>query len=256
MSPILETRNLSKAFGSLRATQDVTLRFEPGGRYAIIGPNGAGKTTIFNLLAGNLFPDSGSILMSERDVTRLQLSQRARLGIARSFQKNSLFSEMTVRESLAFACLLREGKTFVFWRTMRSLKAPYDEALKLAEQTGLADALDRPTRFLSYGTQRQLEVALALACRPKVLLLDEPTAGTSPEETERMSTLIAGMPPELTIIVIEHDMDLVMDIAREIIVLDYGRVLAQGTPLQIRTSELVRSRYLGRAAMEERIADG
>lgn len=251
MSPILATRNLSKSFGSLRAVQDVTLHFEPGGRYAIIGPNGAGKTTFFNLLAGNLIPDSGSIRMQERDITHLRLSQRAHLGIARSFQKNSLFPEMTVRESLALACLLRERKTFVFWRAIRSLKAPYDEALELSEQVGLTDALDIPTRFLSYGTQRQLEVALALSGRPKVLLLDEPTAGMSPEETERMRTLIGAMPPELTIIVIEHDMDLVMDISRDIIVLDYGRVLAQGSPAEIRTSELVRARYLGRAAKQE-----
>ncbi len=184
----LETRSLCKSFGSLAVTQDVSLAFEASLRYAIIGPNGAGKTTYFNLLAGNLRPDSGAVLLADRDVTRLDVTARARIGIARSFQRNSLFPELTVRDNLA------------------------------------------------------------LACEPRVLLLDEPTSGMSPEETARMHALIKQLPRTLTVIVIEHDMDIVLDFADRIIVLDYGRVLEQGTPADIRNSQVVRERYLGEHA--------
>ena len=241
----LETRSLNKSFGSLAVTQDVSLAFEAGLRYAIIGPNGAGKTTYFNLLAGNLRPDSGAILLEERDVTALDVTSRARIGVARSFQRNSLFPDFTVRDNLLLACALRAGRTGIFWRSMRHLTAPRAEAEEIAAEVGLADTLDVPVRHLSYGSQRQLEVALALACRPRVLLLDEPTSGMSPEETARMHALIAGLPRTLTVIVIEHDMDIVLDLADRVIVLDYGRVLAQGTPADIQTSKIVRERYLG-----------
>ncbi len=241
----LETRALSKSFGSLVATQDVSLAFEAGSRYAIIGPNGAGKTTYFNLLAGNLRPSSGTILLGGRDVTRLDVTSRARIGIARSFQRNSLFADFTVRDNLMLACALRAGATRVFWRPMRHAGATGAEADELAERVGLTEALGVTVRELSYGSQRQLEVALALASRPKVLLLDEPTAGMSPEETARMHALIGSVPRALTVIVIEHDMDIVLDIADRIIVLDYGRVLEQGTPAEIRASAVVRQRYLG-----------
>ena len=241
----LETRSLSKSFGSLLVTQEVSLAFEKGRRYAIIGPNGAGKTTYFNLLAGNLRPDSGAVLFEDRDVTRLDVTARARIGIARSFQRNSLFPEFTVRDNLTLACALREGLAPVFWRPMRRLTAMHAEADATAERVGLADMLDIPVRQISYGSQRQLEVALALACQPRVLLLDEPTSGMSPEETARMHALITGLPQTLTIIVIEHDMDIVLDFADRIIVLDYGRVLEQGTPAEIRNSPVVRERYLG-----------
>jgi branched-chain amino acid transport system ATP-binding protein len=237
----LETRKLHKSFGSLAATQDVSLAFEAGLRYAIIGPNGAGKTTYFNLLAGNLRPDSGAILFSGRDVTRLDVTSRARIGIARSFQRNNLFSDFTVRDNLMLACALRAGTTRVFWRPMRQTDA-------IAERVGLAEVLGTTVRQLSYGSQRQLEVALALACEPQVLLLDEPTSGMSPEETARMHDLISAIPRSLTVIIIEHDMDIVLDIADRIIVLDYGRVLEQGTPAEIRASSVVRQRYLGEPA--------
>jgi len=244
----LETRSLNKSFGSLAVAQDVSLAFASEGRYALIGPNGAGKTTYFNLLAGNLRPDSGAILLAGRDVTGLDVTRRARIGIARSFQRNNLFPDCTVRENLAFACALRAGLAPVFWRPMQRMRAPLSEADAIAVQVGLADVLDTLARHLSYGSQRQLEVALALACRPKVLLLDEPTSGMSPEETARMRALIASLPRSLTLIVIEHDMDVVLDFAEQIIVLDYGRVLAQGTPAEIRASRLVRERYLGEHA--------
>jgi ABC-type lipoprotein export system ATPase subunit len=163
----------------------VSLAFEQGLRYAIIGPNGAGKTTYFNLLAGNLRPNSGQVLYEGRDVTGLDVTARARIGIARSFQRNSLFPEFTVRENLTLACSLREGLAPVFWRPVGRMTALNAEAGDIAEQVGLADMLNIPVRQISYGSQRQLEVALALACRPRVLLLDEPTSGMSPEETAR-----------------------------------------------------------------------
>jgi branched-chain amino acid transport system ATP-binding protein len=241
----LETRSLNKSFGSLAVTQEVSLAFRTGSRYAIIGPNGAGKTTYFNLLAGNLRPDSGAILFQGRDVTALDDTSRARIGIARSFQRNSLFSDFTVRDNLLLACVLRDGKAPIFWRSMRSLTAPLIEADEIATQVGLADTLDVPVRHMSYGGQRQLEVALALACKPRVLLLDEPTSGMSPEETARMLQLIRGLPRTLTVIVIEHDMDVVLNLADWVIVLDYGRVLEQGTPADIHASKVVRERYLG-----------
>jgi branched-chain amino acid transport system ATP-binding protein len=241
----LETRSLNKSFGPLAVTQEVSLAFEQGLRYAIIGPNGAGKTTYFNLLAGNLRPNSGSVLLESRDVTGLDVTARARIGIARSFQRNSLFPEFSVRENLVLACALREGQGPVFWRPMRHLAAMHAKADEIAAQVGLAEMADHPVRQISYGSQRQLEVALALACQPRVLLLDEPTSGMSPEETARMHVLIKNLPRSLTVIVIEHDMDIVLDFADRIIVLDYGRVLEQGTPAEIRSSQIVRERYLG-----------
>jgi branched-chain amino acid transport system ATP-binding protein len=243
----LETRSLNKSFGSLAVAQDVSLAFEAGLRYAIIGPNGAGKTTYFNLLAGNLRPDSGAILLEGRDVTGLDVTSRARIGIARSFQRNNVFPDFTVRDNLALACALRAGSTPIFWQPMGRLTSARKEADGLAAQVGLADTCNIVARNISYGSQRQLEVALALACRPKVLLLDEPTSGMGPEETARMHALISALPRTLTLIVIEHDMDVVLDLADQIIVLDYGRVLARGTPAEIRASQLVRDRYLGEA---------
>jgi ABC-type branched-subunit amino acid transport system ATPase component len=241
----LETRSLNKSFGSLAVTQEVSLAFRAGLRYAIIGPNGAGKTTYFNLLAGSLRPDSGAVLLEGRDVTALDVTSRARIGLSRSFQRNSLFSDFTVRDNLLLACALRAGRAPIFWRSMRSLSTPLIEADEIATKVGLADALDVPVRRMSYGSQRQLEVALALACRPRVLLLDEPTSGMSPEETARMLELVTGLPRTLTVVVIEHDMDVVLNFADWVVVLDYGRVLEQGTPADIRGSKIVRERYLG-----------
>lgn len=241
----LVTRNLSKSFGSLRVTQDITLTFESGKRYAIIGPNGAGKTTFFNLLAGNLRPDSGAIELDGRDISALDATSRARIGIARSFQRNNLFPEMTVLDNIAIACSIQENVAPVFWRPLRGFTGLYDKAKGIAEQVGLGDDLQIAVRHLSYGSQRQLEVALALSCKPKVLLLDEPTSGMSPQETARMDGLIRTLPADLTVIVIEHDMDIVLEFADQIVVLDYGRVLEQGTPEHIRSSAIVRQRYLG-----------
>ncbi|MGE3642924.1 MAG: ABC transporter ATP-binding protein [Beijerinckiaceae bacterium] len=241
----LETRHVSKSFGSLKVTDDVTLSFEAGKRYAIIGPNGAGKTTFFNLLAGNLRPDAGQIVLDGKDITRLDVTSRARTGIARSFQRNNLFPAMSVRDNLAIASAIHAGSAPVFWRPLSRSRALYAKADAIAEQVGLTSELNTTVRFMSYGSQRQLEVALALACEPKVLLLDEPTSGMSPQETARMDALINGLPRDLTVIVIEHDMDIVLDFADHIAVLDYGRVLEQGSPEYIKGSDIVRQRYLG-----------
>jgi len=241
----LRTHRLQKSFGSLAVTRDITAAFEPGTRTAIIGPNGAGKTTFFNLLSGNLRPDSGTIYLGDRDITKLDVAARSRTGIARSFQRNNLFQDITVRESLALACALNARETAVFWRPMTRLVASHARADAMSERIGLADSRDVASRALSYGSQRQLEVGLALASEPTVLLLDEPTSGMSPEETSQMHRLITTLPRTLTIIVIEHDMDIVLDFADRIIVLDYGRVLAEGIPAEIRASEVVRERYLG-----------
>jgi branched-chain amino acid transport system ATP-binding protein len=247
----LETRGLSKSFGALAVTQDVTLQFEAGLRYAVIGPNGAGKTTFFNLLSGELKPNSGAILLNGRDITRLDRAARARAGIGRSFQRNNLFPEFSVRDNLAVACAIKGGVTGVFWRSFASFTAVREGAEAIAAEVGLTDQLDIQVRYLSYGSQRQLEIGLALASQPSVLLLDEPTSGMSPEETARMHALVSSLPRSLTVIVIEHDMDIVLSFADRIVVLDYGRVLTQGTPAEIRASQLVRDRYLGESVAAE-----
>jgi branched-chain amino acid transport system ATP-binding protein len=251
---LLETRDLSKFFGALAVTQDVNLRFEPGMRYAVIGPNGAGKTTLFNLLSGELKPSAGKIMLDGADLTARDPAGRARAGIARSFQRNNLFPDLTVHDNLAIACAVKAGVMPIFWRSFRGFRSLHECAGHFANQVGLADDRAALAHTLSYGSQRQLEVGLALACEPKVLLLDEPTSGMSPEETLRMQRLIGALPRSLTMIVIEHDMDIVLGFADRIIVLDYGRVLAQGTPAEIRASSVVRERYLGEAPVDATMA--
>ena len=245
---MLEVAHLRKSFGSLLVTDDVSLAVAAGAREAVIGPNGAGKTTLFNLLSGELRADAGTIRLLGRDITGLSPDRRVMAGLARSFQRNNLFMDMTVAESLATAVALRSGEAHVFWRSFARAPALHARAAALAESVGLADRLGTLVRHLSYGSQRQLEIALALAAEPRLLLLDEPTAGMSPEETKAMQRLIAGLPRDLTLLLIEHDMDVVFDMAERITVLDYGRVLVQGPPAEIRRSPIVRQIYLGEAA--------
>ena len=245
---MLVARDLVKSFGSLAVTRGVSLDLPVGRRHAVIGPNGAGKTTLFNLLTGELAPDEGSIALAGRDLTRASPDARARAGLARSFQTNNLFPGMTVGESLATACAIADGIGHRVWRRFAACEAVQVRARGLAAEIGLADGWDVAARALPYGAQRQLEVGLALATRPKVLLLDEPTAGMSPEETAIMQRLIADLPRDLTIVIIEHDMDVVFGLAERITVLDYGNILLEGTPAEVRASELVRRRYLGSAA--------
>ena len=244
---MLRTEGLNKSFGSLTVTRDVNLTLERGQRHALIGPNGAGKTTLFNLLTGELKPDRGKVFFGSRDITRDTPDARARAGIARSFQRNNLFDGLTVRENLLTAITLSSGIGHVFWRALKKYPRLRERAETIAQSVGVTDHLDAPVNGLSYGLQRQLEIGLALALDPVVLLLDEPTAGMSPEETANMTTLLGGLPEDLTLLIIEHDMDVLFDIANQVTVLDYGTVLFQGTPDEVRQSEDVRGRYFGAA---------
>ena len=242
---MLEATALEKSFGSVRAVAGVSLRVGPGARHAVIGPNGAGKTTLFDLLSGEGRADRGAIHLDGIEVTRAPASARARAGLARSFQRNSLFPGLTVAENLALACAVRRRLTRVFWRSFRGFTAVRREADCLAGQVGLAAEFDLPARDLAHGAQRQLEVALALALEPKVLLLDEPTAGMSPAETASMVALLRALPPALAVVIIEHDMDVALGLAERVTVLDRGAVLAEGTPDEVRASARVRQSYLG-----------
>ncbi|HMK68319.1 MAG TPA: ABC transporter ATP-binding protein [Stellaceae bacterium] len=245
---MLEARGLRKAFGALEVTRDVSLMVPEGARHAVVGPNGSGKTTLFNLLTGELQPDEGRVLLNGRDVTALPPDARARAGLTRSFQKNNLFMDLTVRENLALALAIGKALGSVFWHRFERMHGLVARAEALAERVRLSDVLDLPVHTLPYGTQRQLEVGLALAIEPKVLLLDEPTAGMSAEETQAMTALIAGLPPEIAVLIIEHDMEVVFEIAERVTVLDYGSILAEGTPQEVRATEVVRRRYLGERA--------
>jgi branched-chain amino acid transport system ATP-binding protein len=244
---MLVARDLTKSFGALAVTRGVNLALPAGRRHAVIGPNGAGKTTLFNLLAGELSLDAGTIELAGCDLTHATPDARARAGLARSFQANSLFPVMTVGENLATAGAIADGIGHRFWRRFAACDEVQARARTLADDIGLGEVWDQPARKLSYGSQRQLEVGLALATRPKVLLLDEPTAGMSPEERSAMQRLIDRLPRELTIVIIEHDMDVVFSLAERVTVLDYGSILIEGTPDEVRSSELVRRRYLGGA---------
>ncbi len=245
---MLEARGLIKSFGALEVTRNLSLVLPAGGRHAVVGPNGSGKTTLFNLLSGELSVDAGQILLAGRDVTRQPPDARARAGLTRSFQKNNLFPDFTVRDNLAIALAIGARRGSIFWRRFDRLPGLARQAEDLAERIRLVEVLDQPVRVLPYGTQRQLEVGLALAIAPKVLLLDEPTAGMSAEETQAMTALIASLPRDIAILIIEHDMEVVFEIAERITVLDYGRVLIEGTPAEVRASEIVRRRYFGERA--------
>ena len=244
-APILRAEAITHAFGSLVVTDAVTLALAPGERHGLIGPNGAGKTTLFNIIAGEIVPDAGSVHLTGMDVTRAPPDRRARLGLGRSFQRNNLFADLTVRENLSIACAIAQRVSHVAWKALARHREVHESAEARAVALGLGDVLDTVVRQLSYGTQRQLEIAMALALEPTLLLLDEPTAGMSPEETAAMQAMIAALPRSLTLLVIEHDMEVVFGLADRITVLDYGKVLLQGEPREVRDSDLVRSRYLG-----------
>lgn len=244
---MLKASGLCKNFGALQATQGVTLDLAPGARHALIGPNGAGKTTLFNLLAGELLPDAGSIILDGKDVTKASPDARARAGLGRSFQRNNLFDAETIRQNLLFADIAARGYGWQFWRRLSADRRANALAEETAEQVGLSQSLDTAVSSLSYGVRRQLEVGIALIGQPKVLLLDEPAAGMSANETERMLTLIDDLPKDLAILIVEHDMDLVFAHADRITVLNYGQVLFEGTPEEVRASALVQETYLGEA---------
>ena len=245
---MLKASGLHKAFGSLRVADGITLEVPKGRRHAIIGPNGAGKTTLFNLLAGEVKADAGRVVIDGVDISHARPDERARAGLARSFQRPNLFPAMSVRDNILTALVVHHRLGHVAWRRLRRLGVLADEALGWAVRVGLGGDVDRPARNLDHGNQRRLEIALALVLEPKVLLLDEPTAGMSAQETATMRALIADLPATLTILIVEHDTEVVFDLAERITVLDYGRVLLEGAPDEVRGSALVRERYLGRAA--------
>ncbi|MDH5208699.1 MAG: ABC transporter ATP-binding protein [Burkholderiaceae bacterium] len=245
---LLEVRGLTKRFGGLVATDRLDLSVAEGELHAVIGPNGAGKTTLIGQLAGTLRPDAGSIVMQGLDVTRRSAHTRVARGIARSYQVTNVFRRFTALDNAALAIQACSGSSFRFWRSAARETALFERARALLDRVGLRARADVPAGALAHGEQRQLEVALALASQPRLLLLDEPMAGMGPDESERMLQLIASLKGRVTIVLVEHDMDAVFRLADRLSVLVYGRVLATGTPPEIRANADVRQAYLGAEA--------
>lgn len=247
MSVTLRTEGLSKQFGAFKAASEVSLAFPPGARHALIGPNGAGKTTLINLLTGVLAPTEGRVFLGDEDVTSLAPHLRVKRGMTRTFQINTLFAGLTVLESVVLAVCERKGRAGVWRRTVASAREESDEALALLATLHLAAEAGTLTRNLPYGKQRLVEIALALATKPSILLLDEPAAGIPAGESAELFEVIAGLPRDVTIVFIEHDMELVFRFAERITVLVGGRVLTEGTPAEIQRDPRVREVYLGEA---------
>jgi len=245
MGALLSVRNLNKSFGGVTATDDVNLEVEPGELHAIIGPNGAGKTTLISQLSGGLPPDSGVIRFKGVDITRRPAHARARLGITRSFQITSLVMDMSVLDNVALAVQARQGHSFRFFRPARSIKHLRDAARETLARVGLEGRADEQTAALSHGEHRQMEIAIALATGADLMLLDEPMAGLGPEESAVMIGFLRGLKGDRTILLIEHDMDAVFALADRISVLVYGRIIATGSPDEIRANDQVRHAYLG-----------
>jgi branched-chain amino acid transport system ATP-binding protein len=242
---LLHVENLYKAFGALKATDHVTLEVRAGETHAIIGPNGAGKTTLIGQLAGNLRPDSGRIRFAGEDITALAAPARSHRGLARSFQITSIYRDFTALDNVALAVQAHSGSSFRFWQPARADPALRAPARALLEEVGLGARADVPAANLAHGEQRQLEVAMVLATKPRLMLLDEPVAGMGVEESQRMVQFLARFKGRQTIILVEHDMDAVFSLADRISVLVYGRIIATGTPAEIRANPEVRSAYLG-----------
>ena len=243
----LRTEGLSKHFGAFKANSDVTLAFPPGARHALIGPNGAGKTTLINLLTGALAPTSGEVYLGDERITALPQHLRVKRGMTRTFQINTLFAGLTVLESVVLAVCERRGRAALWHRTVASRREEANEAYALLETLRLAPEADTLTRNLPYGKQRLVAIALALATRPRILLLDEPAAGIPAGDSAELFGVIAALPRDVTILFIEHDMELVFRFAERITVLVGGRVLTEGTPAEIAADPRVREVYLGEA---------
>ena len=250
MTIALETRGLGRRFGGLTATDDVSLKLEQGARHALIGPNGAGKTTFINLLTGVLPPTSGQIFLEGAEITALSPEQRVKRGLARTFQINQLFPAMTPLETLGLAVSERLGGGRDWWRVIGSRRDIVDEVVEVAQRFRLTDALDERTANLPYGKQRLLEIAVAFACRPRVLLLDEPAAGVPEAERHELLATIASLPRDVSVLLIEHDMDLVFSFADRISVLVNGALFTEGTVQEVSTDPRVRAVYLGEAVDE------
>jgi branched-chain amino acid transport system ATP-binding protein len=241
---MLEIRGLTKSFGALRASDGIDLDILEGETHAVIGPNGAGKTTFISQLAGDLRPDAGKIGFFGEDITTLPAHKRARLGLARSFQITSVYLDFSALDNVALAVQACSGRTG-FWRDARNDRSLVDPAMELLGQVGLAERKEVLAASMSHGEHRQLEVAMALATRPRLLLLDEPMAGMGGEESQRMIALLTTLKRHQAIVLVEHDMDAVFQLADRISVLVYGKVIATGAPEQIKANAEVRRAYLG-----------
>jgi branched-chain amino acid transport system ATP-binding protein len=243
--PLLRVENLVRRFGGIVATDNLSLDVAQGELHAIIGPNGAGKTTLIGQLTGQLLPNSGSIHFAGRDITGMPAYRRSALGLARSFQITSLLPDFTAADNVALAAQAHDGHSFYFWGNARNEKNLRETALSALTRVGLAHRADVVVSKLSHGEQRELELAVALATKPQLLLLDEPMAGLGATESARMVTLLQELRREVTIVLVEHDMEAVFALADRITVLVYGRVIASGEPAAIRQNEEVRRAYLG-----------
>jgi len=242
---LLQIDGLAKRFGGVVASDRITLAVPQGELHAIIGPNGAGKTTLIGQLTGEITPDAGRIRFAGTDITSAPAHRRSLLGLARSFQITSLFLDFTALDNVALAVQAHAGHSFRFWRNARSESSLREPARKALARVGLADRADAPVANMSHGEHRQLEIAMALATAPRMLLLDEPMAGMGPEESQRMVATLRELKRELTILLVEHDMEAVFALADRITVLVYGRVIASDTPAAVRANAEVRQAYLG-----------
>jgi branched-chain amino acid transport system ATP-binding protein len=245
MADLLRVENLAKRFGGIVAIDDLDFAVPEGELHAVIGPNGAGKTTLIAQLSGQLAPDSGRVQFAGNDITALPMHARSLLGLARSFQITSLFPDLAVLDNVALAVQAHAGHSFRFWRNARSEAELRDPARAALERVGLGARANLPASALSHGEHRLLELAMALASAPRMLLLDEPMAGLGPEESARMVTMLRDLKKGLTILLVEHDMEAVFALADRITVLVYGRVIASGKPHDIRNNAQVRDAYLG-----------
>ena len=243
--PLLQVSHLAKRFEGIIASDDIILNIEPGELHAVIGPNGAGKTSLILQLSGQLRPDSGQVTFAGADITTMPMYARAALGLARSFQITSLFLDLSVFDNVMLAVQAKIGHSFHFWRNARHDPALREPAMALLERVGLAAHADRRCGDLSHGEHRLIELAMALAGSPRMLLLDEPMAGLGPEESARMVSMLLALKREVTILLVEHDMEAVFALADRISVLVYGRVIATGLPAEIRANAQVREAYLG-----------
>jgi ABC-type branched-subunit amino acid transport system ATPase component len=250
MAPVLQTEGLSKHFGGIVATNDVSLVVEKGARHALIGPNGAGKTTLINLLTGVLRPTAGRITLEGRDITNLESDKRVRLGIARTFQINQLFADLTPLETIGLAVSERMELGRQWWRIVGSKGIVIEETVDILSRFHLADVMNERTATLPYGKQRLLEIALAIACRPNVLLLDEPAAGVPEAQRRDILDAVAALPDDVTVLLIEHDMDIVFSFADRISVLVNGAIFVEGPPDEVARDPRVKAVYLGEEAAD------
>ena len=248
MTIVLETQGLEKHFGGLKVTRDLSLRVELGARHALIGPNGAGKTTVINLLTGVLRPDAGRILLQGDDITGLPVHRRVLRGLSRTFQINQLYADLTPLETIGLAVSERMGRGGDWWRRMGTRDDVNAEIAEVLSRFHLLDVMNAPTATLPYGKQRLLEIALAIAAKPRVLLLDEPAAGVPESERHDILAAVAGLPRDVTVLLIEHDMDLVFSFADRISVLVSGALLTEGPPDQVARDPQVKAVYLGEGA--------